>query len=106
MRSSRGAPRTRFGARRVSCMDMAPPFPNDPEELLAHDPFVRAVARRLLSDEHRVEDVVQETWLAALRRGPGPVGSLRAWLATVVRNFAIDARRRDAARSARERMAA
>ena len=85
---------------------MAPPFPNDPEELLAHDPFVRGVARRLLADEHRVDDVVQETWLAALRRGPGPGGSLRAWLATVARHFAIDARRRDAAREARERAAA
>ncbi|MHC4137912.1 MAG: sigma factor, partial [Planctomycetota bacterium] len=38
--------------------------------LLEHRAFVRSVVRRLLRDENLVDDVVQETWLAALRRPP------------------------------------
>src|SRR5262245_27591152 len=81
------------------------PLHRDPEALLSHDDFVRAVARRLLADEHRVDDVVQQTWLAAWMRAPGEPRSLRAWLATVARNFARDARRGDARRADRERAA-
>jgi len=52
--------------------------PVDIETLLSHRPFVRALARRLVRDEARAEDVVQETWLAALRRPPRHAGALRA----------------------------
>ena len=78
----------------------------NPESLLAHADFVRALARSLVLDEHRADDVVQETWLAALQRPPGFGGNLRSWLGTVVRNFAFMARRSDQRRMRRERAAA
>lgn len=79
----------------------------DPEALLAHGDFVRAIARSLLWDEHAAEDVVQQTWLAAL----GACGSAsataspatsRGWLGAVARNLAIKRLRSDRRRSARE----
>jgi DNA-directed RNA polymerase specialized sigma24 family protein len=36
-------------------------------------------------DPELAEDVLQETWIAALERPPSE-GSLRAWLGVVVRN--------------------
>ena len=61
--------------------------PPDPlaADLLVHAGFVRAVARATLRGDADVEDVVQETWVAALQSGPRPGGSLRAWLGGVVR---------------------
>lgn len=38
------------------------------ERLLAEEPFVRALARSLVSGE--ADDVVQQTWLRALERRP------------------------------------
>ncbi len=58
----------------------------DAETLLRHAHFVRALARSLLRDEHRVDDIVQETMLAAWRRRAALRGDVRGWLATVVRN--------------------
>ena len=77
-----------------------------PESLLAHADFVRALARRLVLDEHQAEDVAQETWLAALEKPPRAVGAVRSWLATVTRNFARLAMRGESRRAARERVAA
>ncbi|MEX1024242.1 MAG: RNA polymerase sigma factor [Planctomycetota bacterium] len=76
------------------------------ETLLQHEPFVRAVVRGLLSDEGRVQDVVQETWLTALQRPPRAGSSLRAWLARVAKNLARDSHRSTGRRTARERMVA
>ncbi|HKB14721.1 MAG TPA: sigma-70 family RNA polymerase sigma factor, partial [Planctomycetota bacterium] len=75
-----------------------------PETLLEHGPFVRRIARSLLFDEHRVDDVVQETWLAALERPPRT--AIRAWLGTVVRNFSLRALRGESRRTRRETAAA
>lgn len=58
------------------------------EALLQHAGFLRALARSLLLDEGHAEDVVQETWLAALRRPPPETGA-RGWLAAVTRNLAL-----------------
>ncbi|MCI0585225.1 MAG: sigma-70 family RNA polymerase sigma factor [Planctomycetes bacterium] len=76
------------------------------ERLLAHEPFVRALARSLVTDEALAEDAVQDTWLAALQGAPGAVRSPRAWLARVVRNFAFRTSRSGGRRSRREREAA
>lgn len=65
---------------------------------LAHEAFVRATARAVLGADDRVDDVVQDSLVAALRTGPRAVGALRAWLGTVARRRAVDVRRRDAAR--------
>ncbi|MCI0586836.1 MAG: sigma-70 family RNA polymerase sigma factor [Planctomycetes bacterium] len=85
---------------------MVPPTVlSDPETLLTHGDFVRALARALL-DEHRAEDVVQQTWLAALERPPRAPGRLRAWLAIVAKNFAARAARSEDRRVRREQAAA
>ncbi len=73
------------------------------EILLSHEDFVRALSRRLVIDEHVVDDVLQETWLAALERPPHAAGALRAWLGTVARNFIFSMRRDDRRRVLRER---
>lgn len=76
------------------------------EALLAHEPFVRAVVRGMLADDASVRDVLQETWLRALRRAPRAEGAARTWLARVASNLARDARRGASRRSVREEAAA
>ncbi|MHC4814222.1 MAG: sigma-70 family RNA polymerase sigma factor [Planctomycetota bacterium] len=74
----------------------------NPEALLSHLDFVRGVARSLLFDEHEVDDVVQQTWLQAVRRPPRKPGALRSWLGTVARNLARNARRDQGRRGGRQ----
>ncbi len=76
------------------------------EALLRHRAFVRALARSLVRDEHAAEDLVQETWLTALRRPPRSTAALPAWLARVVRTRAQNAARGEARRVSREVAAA
>jgi len=64
------------------------------EQLLEHRLWVRRLARGLVLDESRVDDLEQETWLRAMRRPPEARG-IRTWLRRVVRNLAIDQGRRD-----------
>ncbi len=78
----------------------------DPESLLRHRDFLEALARGLLDDDAEAEDVVQETYVAALERPPEGARSLRAWLARVARNRAVDFVRRRARRRTREARAA
>jgi RNA polymerase sigma factor (sigma-70 family) len=80
--------------------------PPDVADLLRHQQFVRAIARQLLRDENRVDDVEQETWIAALERPPGLGARLPAWLAAVARNFALRRLRDDTRRLRREKAAA
>ena len=74
----------------------------DPEELLGHAGWMRALARGLLNDASRADDVVQDAWVAAVRQPPREKGAAGAWLARVVRNFALRARAADSRRRARE----
>ena len=53
---------------------------------------LRRLARGLLYDRHQSEDVVQEAWLAALRRERQPL-DLGSWLAGTVRRLASNSRR-------------
>ncbi len=86
-------------------MTDAPPF--DPAtSLVDHAGFLRSIARRLVADAATADDLVQETFVRALRRPPEGVASLRAWLATVIRNVCHDRRIRERARLDREREAA
>jgi len=73
------------------------------EDLLRNARWVEALARRLLrGDAHLAEDVVQQTWVAALENPPQQRGALRGWLRTTVRNLAHHARRSESRRTARE----
>lgn len=67
------------------------------EALLTHQRFLRQFVQGLLADEHEVEDVVQATWLSALRRPPLERSSLRGWLARVARNLSVSGMRRERA---------
>jgi len=70
-----------------------------PELLLRHAAFVRALARSLVRDAHRADDVEQETWLRWLRRPPPRLESAAGWLAHVVRSTSANARRTDGRRA-------
>jgi len=74
----------------------------DPESLLVHADFVRTLARRLVRDDHRADDVVQETWLAALRNPPHSLGAVRSWLSSVTLNWVRTEHRNDTRRVQRE----
>jgi RNA polymerase sigma-70 factor (ECF subfamily) len=78
----------------------------DPTILLAHGDFVTALARGLVADPHRADDVAQDTFLAALSNPPRDASRLRAWLAAVTRNFARQSTRRDGRAHGREKVAA
>lgn len=76
------------------------------EDLLAHQVWVRALARGLVADPNDADDVAQATWLSALRSAPGGRGPGRRWLATVARNAARQLGRGEARRRGHERSAA
>lgn len=78
----------------------------DYEALLAHSDFVRGLARSLLADRNAANDVVQQTWVAAMTHKGKEIRSLPAWLAAVVRNFARLRMRSDERRRRREQAVA
>lgn len=75
-------------------------------ELLAERAFLRRLARVLVRDESRAEDLEQEAWLCAMRSPPRRTGSVRAWLGQVLRNLARNQRRGEVRVERREREAA
>lgn len=71
------------------------------QTLLEQSDWMRGLARALVRDSAAAEDLVQDTWLAALRGRPDATRDLRPWLGRVMRNFARErfrARRRGEAR--------
>jgi RNA polymerase sigma-70 factor (ECF subfamily) len=77
-----------------------------PQTLAEHAAFVRSLARALVADPHGADDVVQETWLAALERPPRHGSNPRAWLARLVERLAWRGSRSSERRSRREGAAA
>ena len=75
------------------------------EGLLQHASCIRELALKLVRDPWAAEDLVQDTWAAALAHRPAADRSLRPWLGTVLRNFARRAHRRAAARPTAEESA-
>jgi RNA polymerase sigma-70 factor (ECF subfamily) len=76
------------------------------EALERHADFVRGLARRLVTDPGRADDLEQQTWMAMLRAQPTRGHGLRGWLATVTRRFAARMHREDSRRRSRETVAA
>ena len=77
------------------------------DALLSHATSLRALARGLLGgDEHAAEDVVQETWIAALEQRPARDIPLGGWLKGVARHLALKRRREEGRRTDREWSAA
>ncbi|MHC4944189.1 MAG: RNA polymerase sigma factor [Planctomycetota bacterium] len=77
-----------------------------PEELLAHNDFIRALARKLVGDEHLAADISQQTCAAALEASPDTDRPLKPWLAQVARNFARQLFRKESRRREKEALAA
>ena len=70
-------------------------------EFAAHAPFLRNLARRLATDSSIADDLVQETYVAALTGTPHRQNGLVPWLAVVLRNLAARRVRTDTSRRAR-----
>lgn len=74
----------------------------------AYAPRCKAVAHRILRDDARAEDAVQEAFFALWRHRNGLVartGGIGPWLYTVTRNAALALLRADSRRVAREERA-
>lgn len=78
----------------------------EPELLLAHRDFVRAVAAEIVRDVASLDDVEQQTLLAAWRHGDARSPSWKGFLATLARNFARQFHRGEKRRRRREELAA
>jgi RNA polymerase sigma-70 factor (ECF subfamily) len=73
------------------------------ETLLTHADWLRGLAVHLVhGDRQLAGDLVQQTWLAALRSPPDPDRPARPWLAQVLRNFLRRQGKASAARRVRE----
>src|SRR5262245_3236583 len=72
------------------------------EQALAHMAWLQGLARSLASNAADADDLVQETWLAALRHRPDAQRPLRPWLAHVLQNFARLRWRAEGRRAERE----
>jgi RNA polymerase sigma factor (sigma-70 family) len=75
------------------------------DALLAQAEWLRELARYLAHDHPDAEDLVQETWAAALRSAPALGRPLRPWLAQVLRNLIRMNARGATRRRAREQSA-
>ena len=58
------------------------------EDLLTDLAWLRRLATDLVADADVAEDLVQQAWIAAARKQPEARGSLRPWLAKVIRDLA------------------
>lgn len=76
------------------------------ERLLAERDWLRALARRLVTDPGAADDAEQETWAAALTARPRRIDAVRGWLAAVLRNAVRDRARSESSRARREAAAA
>src|SRR5438477_5214312 len=76
------------------------------EALLANADWVRALARRLVSDPDAADDIVQDAWTSALQHPPRGEQSLPAFLRSIVANLARSKFRKDRHRQLREHRAA
>ncbi len=79
---------------------------HDPAHLLDHAAWLRSLAASLVGDRATADDLVQDTYAAALRRPPSLDRPVKPWLARVLRNAAKFRWRSEANRSAREISAA
>lgn len=74
--------------------------------LLERSTWTRELARRLVRYSDDADDLVQQTWVAALERPPSRSIPIKSWIAGVMRNLARERRRGDARRTQREQVAA
>src|SRR5262245_9101153 len=90
----------------MSWASMRPEPPASTELLLEHSVWMRRLARSLVRDVERAEELSQETWLRVLQHPPRLDRPFRGWIATVMRNLVRAERRGSARRGERERLSA
>src|SRR4051812_3399588 len=98
MDRSRSMLRVGFGR---NGFEMSDPLEN---ELHTQMKWLRRLALALVHDAALAEDLVQDTWIAALRARPQFEGSLRPWLGRVIRNLVTSRARSDRSRKRWERL--
>ena len=76
------------------------------DELLTHATWVRELAWRLVRDDGVADEIVQDTWLAALSHPPRSGRPVRPWLRTLLANVARKRWRSERRRREREAIAA
>ncbi len=74
--------------------------------LLENAGWIQRLARSLVADPSRADDLYQETWLRLLEHPPGLDQPFRGWIASVMRNLVRGERRAGARRAAREHQCA
>ncbi|MEW6745139.1 MAG: sigma-70 family RNA polymerase sigma factor [Planctomycetota bacterium] len=86
-------------------MNEQQPTPNV-SSVMADAKFVRRLAKCLLRDDARADDVAQDVVLAALEKPPPHGSNLRGWLTRVTQHLVSRSRREAARRTVRELVAA
>ncbi|MEM7164061.1 MAG: sigma-70 family RNA polymerase sigma factor [Planctomycetota bacterium] len=76
------------------------------EKLMQQDEWIRSIARALTRDEHVADDLVQETYLAAMHQPPTQGERLRAWVRRVLLNGLRQRHRSEGRRRRREECSA
>jgi len=79
-----------------------PMRPIDHEEFLSQIPRLPALARRLVGDDSRADDVVQQGLVAAIEKPPRAGVAFGPWLVGVVRNLARRTHRAESRRARHE----
>src|SRR6185503_575510 len=103
--SASGKPRDRRYSRQ-GFLERAVSWPevmsdrSDLTALLSESQWLNALARRLCADADGADDLVQDTWVAALEHPPEGGRPLRGWLATVLRSKLGNRARSESRRSA------
>ena len=77
-----------------------------PEKLLSNTDWIRRIGRRLVVDEGQLDDMVQQTLIAAQKTPPRQEGNLRSWIYSVMANFLRTRIRSDRRRKRHEKLAA
>lgn len=79
---------------------------SSPEQLLKQTGWMKSLARGLVGEDARAEDLVQEAMLVAVARPPRNSPVSGSWLARVLRNLAFRSHREEYRRRRREQVAA
>jgi len=77
----------------------------DKKELTLHQGFLTALALKLVRDPHFADELVQETWLAAIEQPPRNQQNVRGWLTAVLRSRLLNFRRKERRRADHEERA-
>jgi RNA polymerase sigma-70 factor (ECF subfamily) len=63
------------------------PASDNLDVLLAQSDWLRRLALGLVHSRSDADDLIQETWMAALRSPPDPERPIRPWLTRVLQNL-------------------